>query len=138
MHGDGARLTRCSHYAYSGQVPPTRQSLVKLPLPQTVFLILATLADGQAHGYRIRAELVARSNGAVRLDPGSLYRLISRLLDDGLIVEAAADGGEDDSRRRYYKLTAEGRRVLLAETQRLADLVASVQAAVGRRRARQS
>ena len=120
-------------------MPPTRQSLARLPLPQTVFLILATLADGQAHGYRLRAELIARSHGTVRLDPGSLYRLISRLLDEGLITEASGDPtADEDGRRRYYRLSPDGRRILLAETQRLSDLVATVQAAVGRRRTRHS
>ena len=121
-------------------MPPTPQSLLKLPLPQTVYLILVTLAEGPIHGYRIRAEVIARTHGAMRLDPGSLYRLISRLLDEELIAETekAATTDGDDVRRRYYRLTPQGRRVLLAETRRLADLVAHVQQATGPVRARQS
>jgi DNA-binding PadR family transcriptional regulator len=113
-------------------MPPTRQSLVKLPLPPNVFLMLVALADGPAHGYRLRAELIERSNGTVKLDPGSLYRLISRLLDEGVIAETTGEDA-DDERRRYYRITAEGRRILLSETRRLADLVASVQTAMARR-----
>jgi DNA-binding PadR family transcriptional regulator len=115
-------------------MPPTPQPLSRLPLSPTVFLILLSLAEGDAHGYQIRKHVIARSDGAVRLDPGSLYRLIGRLLDDGLITEVARPGGADeDARRRYYRLTPEGRRVLLRETDRLADLVAQVRARRTRR-----
>lgn len=110
-------------------MPPTRLLTSTLPLSPTVYLILLSLADGDAHGYRIRAEVIARSEGAVTLDPGSLYRLIARLTSDGLIEDAPikprSDG--DDQRRRYYRLTAFGRRVLRAETQRMADLVSLAQ-----------
>lgn len=107
-------------------MPPTRQSTAALPLAPAVFHILLALADGDAHGYRIRADVIERSNGALKLDPGSLYRLIARLSDDGLIDEAPTrpKADEDDERRRYYRLTPLGRRVLAAETNRMADLVA--------------
>lgn len=116
-------------------MPPTRQSTAALPLSSTTFLILLTLAGEEAHGYRIRASVRERSNGAVTLDPGSLYRLIARLVDDGLIAEAPARAraAADDPRRRYYRLTTAGRRVLDAETNRLADLVAVARAATTRR-----
>ena len=118
-------------------MPPVPQSLSRLPLPPSVFLILLSLADGELHGYQIRKDVIARSDGAVRLDPGSLYRLIGRLLDDGLIDEVTRTGGDDDERRRYYRLTPEGRRMLMRETDRLADLVAQVRAR-GARRARKA
>ncbi len=107
-------------------MPPTRQSTAALPLTPAVFLILLALADGDAHGYRIRAAVIERSSGAVALDPGSLYRLIARLSDDGLIAEAPARrrAEGDDERRRYYRLTPVGRRLLKAETARMEELVA--------------
>ncbi len=66
-------------------------------------------------------------NGLVVLDPGNLYRVIKRLLADGLIAEStgrgiAARGGD---RRRYYRITAVGGRVLAAELERLRDLVSA-------------
>ena len=110
-------------------VPPTRQSTATLPLAPAVYLILLALADGDAHGYRIRAAVIERSQGAVTLDPGSLYRLIARLSDDGLVGEAPhRRSSEDDERRRYYRLTSLGRRLLEAETNRMADLVAVARA----------
>lgn len=115
-------------------MPPTRQSTAALPLAPAVFLLLLALADGDAHGYRLRASIAERSGGSVSLDPGSLYRLIARLVDDRLIAEApdAARPAHDDPRRRYYRLTASGRRVLEAETQRMADLVSASRAVTAR------
>src|SRR5215831_7152102 len=96
-----------------------------LPLTPAVFHILLTLADGEAHGYAVMQEVMRRSGGAVRLGPGTLYGAISRLLEDGIIVECEQrpDPEMDDTRRRYYRLTKLGGRVLAAETERLADLV---------------
>ena len=107
-------------------MPPTRQSTAALPLAPAVYLILLALADGEAHGYRIRAAVIERTRGAVTLDPGSLYRLIARLTEDGLLTETARRPAReaDDERRRYYGLTPLGKRVLDAETNRMADLVA--------------
>ena len=116
-------------------MPPTRQSTASLPLAPAVFHILLALADGDAHGYRIRADVIERSDGALKLDPGSLYRLIARLSEDRLIDEAPSrpKPDEDDERRRYYRLTPLGRKVLAAETNRMADLVAVARAKSAKR-----
>jgi DNA-binding PadR family transcriptional regulator len=116
-------------------VPPTRQSAAVLPLAPAVALILLALAGGEAHGYRIRADIIEYSRGTVALDPGSLYRLIARLVDDGLIAEAPrpSRSADDDARRRYYRLTPMGRRLLEAETDRMAELVAVIRATASKR-----
>lgn len=117
--------------AYSPGMPPTRHSTAALPLAPAVYLVLLALLDSDAHGYRIRAEVIERSGGTVTLDPGSLYRLIARLVADGLIVEAPRRplGKGDDERRRYYRITAVGRRTVDAETSRMASWVAAARAA---------
>jgi DNA-binding PadR family transcriptional regulator len=96
-----------------------------LPLTPAVFHILIALADGEAHGYAIMQEVSERSEGSVRLGPGTLYGAIGRLLHDGLIEECSErpDPEMDDERRRYYQLTNLGGGVLAAETQRLEGLV---------------
>lgn len=116
-------------------MPPTRQSTASLPLAPAVFHILLALADGDAHGYRIRADVIERSNGTLKLDPGSLYRLIARLSEDRLIDEAPSrpKAEDDDERRRYYRLTPLGKRVLTAETERMAALVAFSRTKVAKR-----
>ncbi|HEY7418321.1 MAG TPA: PadR family transcriptional regulator [Ktedonobacteraceae bacterium] len=96
-----------------------------LPLTPAVFHILLALADGEKHGYAIMLEIGARTDGAMRLGPGTLYGSIQRMLKDGLIVEAQerADATHGGERRRYYRLTSFGLRVLQAEARRLEQLV---------------
>jgi DNA-binding PadR family transcriptional regulator len=93
-----------------------------LPLTPAVFHVLLALTDGDAHGYAIMKEVEARTGGEVRLGTGTLYGIVKRLLADGWIKESAL--GSDD-RRRTYRLTPFGRRVALAEAERLQDLVLS-------------
>jgi DNA-binding PadR family transcriptional regulator len=102
-------------------------------------LVLLALADGDAHGYSIRQQVLERSDGRLRLDPGSLYRAIGRLVDEGLIEESPETPADhnDDDRRRYYRLTPVGRRALAAEADRLEALAAQVRAA-GLRRPRRA
>jgi DNA-binding PadR family transcriptional regulator len=96
-----------------------------LPLPPAVFHILMAIADDDRHGYGILQEVLTRTNGDVRLSPGTLYRSIQRMLDDDLIVEISERPAPelDDERRRYYRLTAFGRSVARAEASRLHELV---------------
>jgi len=97
-----------------------------LPLQQAEFHILLALCADDRHGYGIIQDVDARTNGALRLSPGTLYRTIQRLLEQGLIEEPrkpATRDGRDDPRRRYYRITPLGTAVARAETQRLADLV---------------
>ena len=96
-----------------------------LPLAPAVFHILMTLADEDRHGYGIIQEVLSRTDGAVRLSPGTLYRSIQRMLEDDVIVEVSKRPAPelDDERRRYYRITAFGRAVARAEANRLHELV---------------
>jgi DNA-binding PadR family transcriptional regulator len=97
-----------------------------LPLPPVTFHILAALADGERHGYAIIQEVAARTDGEIKIQAGTLYRSIQRMLEQGLVAESPA---EDDERRRYYRLTAFGRSVAQAEARRLALMVKLARAA---------
>ena len=103
-----------------------------LPLPAAAFHILMSLAADDRHGYGILLDVAASTSGALRLSPGTLYRSIQRMLEQGLIEETrdrpAPD--EDDERRRYYKMTPFGRSVAHAEVKRLAKLVRLAKASV--------
>jgi len=103
----------------------TRDPAPFLPLPPATFHILVSLAQGDRHGYAIIQEVAERTNGALKLSAGTLYRSIHRMLEQGLVSETATrpDPAEDDERRRYYRLTPLGLQVMRAETDRLADLV---------------
>jgi DNA-binding PadR family transcriptional regulator len=98
--------------------------MVDTPLTPALFHVLLSLADGEKHGYAILKEVEARTDGKVVLSTGTLYGIIKRLLADGWIRESALGSTE---RRRAYRLTAAGRKVALAEAERLRDLVLSAQ-----------
>jgi DNA-binding PadR family transcriptional regulator len=96
-----------------------------LPLTSAAFHILLALTGEERHGYGIMQETTLSSDGKVKIGPGTLYRSIRRLLDDGLIEESDERPVPDldDERRHYYRLTPFGLRVVRAEAQRLAALV---------------
>ena len=86
--------------------------------PPDAFHLLVALADRDLREYAIMQDVAARTNGKLRLSPGTLYGSIKRLLEQGLIIEL-----ENDARRRYYRLTPFGRRVAKAEASRKLGLV---------------
>ena len=97
-----------------------------LPLTPAVFHILLALADADRHGYAISREVAERTDGLVRLGPGTLYGTLGRMMEAGLIEERSRSGARAtaaDERRRYYGLTALGRDVARAEARRLHQLV---------------
>ena len=98
-----------------------------LPLKPVDLHVLLALADEERHGYGLVQEINERTGGLVSLDPGNLYRVIKRLVDDGLVAEADHRAAPDlgNERRRYYRMTGLGGRVLGAELQRLQTFVAS-------------
>lgn len=76
-------------------------------------LVLTSLAEGPRHGYAI-TEDVQRVAG-VRMRPGTLYGVLARLEEDGLIEPLASE-----DRRRPYRLTADGASALREELRGLA------------------
>lgn len=96
-----------------------------LPLPSATFHVLMAVAEDARHGYGIIQDVEERTDGDLRLSPGTLYRTLQRLVERGLIVETAGrpDPEEDDARRRYYRITPFGARVARAEAARLTRLV---------------
>ena len=101
-----------------------------LPLTPAVLHILLALAEGEHHGYAIAQAIEAITDGTVRMGPGTLYGSIGRMVSSGLIEESLKGRGRaaDDERRRFYRITVLGRRVLEAETERLARVVALARA----------
>src|SRR4051812_4352765 len=101
-----------------------------LPLKPIDLEVLLALADEERHGYGLVQAIAAHTDGLVALDPGNLYRVIKRLLADGLVSEAGQRTATDaeGERRRYYCITPLGGRVLAAELDRLRTLVNAPQA----------
>lgn len=98
-----------------------------LPLTEATFFILISLAQEAQHGYAIMKDVERLSEGRILFSTGTLYGALRRLLDQGWIgpVAHGAGGGRP---RKAYRLTAAGRRLLAAETDRLRTLVQTAQA----------
>ncbi len=99
------------------------------PLTPATFHILLSVAEGPAHGYRIKRVVEERTAGAVQLGAGTLYAGLGRMVRDGLIeeTESPEDAAvEPSSRWRFYEITDVGSDVLEREIARLeADLQAA-------------
>ena len=79
-------------------------------------LVLASLADGDKHGYAIMVDV--QEFAGVELGPGTLYGAIARLEERGLIKPVQAD-----DRRQPYRMTAAGKRYLSEQLSGLDALV---------------
>jgi DNA-binding PadR family transcriptional regulator len=101
---------------------PGRTPESALPLKPADFHILMVLLRTERHGYGIMQAVAEDSNQRVRLEVGSMYRLIARLTDEGLIEESPRPPSRG-TRRRYYRITEFGRRVAELEAGRLTDVV---------------
>jgi DNA-binding PadR family transcriptional regulator len=108
-----------------------------LPLSPAEFQVLVALADGEKHGYAIGKEVARRTEGEVRLRAATLYTVLKRLLEQGLVEESASrpDPALDDERRRYYRLSDRGRKVAVAEAERLDATVRQARAKLRVRKA---
>lgn len=76
-------------------------------------LVLAVLSDGPSHGYAIMEALSAKTGGAVSLEGGTLYPVLRRMEDAGLVSGRWSEHA--GRRRRTYALTAKGRTAIKAE-----------------------
>jgi DNA-binding PadR family transcriptional regulator len=96
-----------------------------LPLTPAVLDIMLALGDGELHGYGIMREVKQRTGGRRHLAPGTLYRSLGQMEERGWVVESdeRPDPDLDDERRRYYRLTDLGRKVAVAEVERLEGVV---------------
>lgn len=94
-----------------------------LPLAPAFLHILIALGEGERHGYSIMQDVAERTDGRVRMSPGTLYGSIKRMLADGLIEELTTGAAGADERRRFYRITRFGRRVAAAEAERLSSLL---------------
>ena len=99
-----------------------------LPLTETTFFILLSLAQGPQHGYVIMKDVAALSDARVQLSTGTLYGALSRLLEQGWI-ERADDANAPATKRprKAYQLTEQGRTMLNLEAARLKKLLSIAQ-----------
>ncbi len=83
--------------------------------------VLLALAAGQLYGYAITTAVEEESGGVISPRAGSLYRVLGRLMEAGLIdeTEPTEDENHPGRARRWYRLTPAGRIALSAEAERL-------------------
>lgn len=96
---------------------PTRASLDRIELLQGTLdlLILRTLLLGPLHGHAIAKAIERNSEEVLLVEQGSLYPALHRLIKRGFI--ASEEGISENNRKaKFYRLTARGRKQLLAET----------------------
>jgi len=88
-------------------------------------LILRTLSWGPTHGHGIAKSIERMSEETLKVEHGSLYPALQLLQQEGWI---AAEWGvsQNNQRAKYYRLTAAGRRQLLAETSRWERFVRAI------------
>ncbi|MCI0437073.1 MAG: PadR family transcriptional regulator [Gemmatimonadetes bacterium] len=100
----------------------------RLPLGAMEFHVLLALLGGARYGYAVMKAVEVESGGRVAPQIGSLYRLLTRLMGEGLVEETTAPRGGEGPHpgrdRRYYRLTALGRATVKAEANRLREVVA--------------
>lgn len=100
-----------------------------LPLTNMAVEVLLAVAERDSTGYEIMFAIEERTGGRLSPNPGTLYRAIDRLAADGLLdVRQERLGGKD---RRCLALSDQGRRVLAAESERLAAQVSAARALLG-------
>jgi transcriptional regulator len=88
-------------------------------------LILRTLQWGRQHGHGIGQAIRAQSDDLLKIETGSLYPALHRLVKRGWL-KAEWGVSEANQRARYYQLTAAGRAQLLREQDRWARLVHAI------------
>ncbi len=93
-------------------------------------MVLAAIEERARHGYEIAKLIDERSGGVLRFHIASLYPMLYRMERrgwiDGKWVEKAGQ-----RRRRYYRLTAEGRKVLARQRSTWCELLAALQTVAG-------
>jgi DNA-binding PadR family transcriptional regulator len=94
-----------------------------LPLRPTACAVLAALAQGPRAGIDVLDAVNATVPGRPLLGPGTLYRLMRELRQQGLIARADPDTPPGDDRQVHHVLTALGRAVLVADLDRLSRTI---------------
>lgn len=100
-------------------------------LPGTLeMLILKTLMLGPMHGYGIAGHIQRLSEDVLRVEEGSLYPALQRLLLKGW-VSSTWSRTPTNRRARYYTITVAGKKQLAAEVSDFGRVLGAIQAVMG-------
>jgi transcriptional regulator len=96
-------------------------------LPGTLYMmILQTLSPGTLHGYAIAKRIRDWSKGDLKIEDGSLYPALNRMLTKGW-VKAEWDVTDNNRRARFYRLTPAGRKQLETESTAFNKMIRAIQ-----------
>ncbi len=93
-------------------------------LTESMFYVLMTFSAAECCGAEAAQFVAARTGGALRLGPATLYTILAKFLEVGYLAETGVEG-----RKRTYAITAAGRAAYTAELARLQRIVADAAAA---------
>ena len=79
-------------------------------------LVLRTLSVQSLHGYAISQHIAKLSDGVLKVEQGSLYPALERLLNKGLVTAKWAES-PTGRQARYYTITRAGRKLLSEKTE---------------------
>lgn len=88
-------------------------------------LVLSLLEARPRHGYEIGKLIEVHSKQRIRFRIGSLYPILCRLENKGLITGRWSERS-GERRRRYYRLTGQGRRVLSEQRSSFEEFVTTM------------
>lgn len=76
-------------------------------------LVLKLLEKEEKYGYQLISELRSKSDGMFTLKEGTLYPILYRMEDDGLVISRWSEPKGKEVSRKYYAITDTGKQVLL-------------------------
>lgn len=89
-------------------------------------LILRTLLTGPTHGHAIAKNIQRTSDDVLQVEHGSLYPALNRLIKKGWIFAKWELSSERNREFKYYRLTALGRKQLIRERSKWAQMTAAI------------
>ena len=92
-------------------------------LTPIAFEVLLSLMAGPQHGYGIKLDIEARTEGEISLGSGTLYQAIQRLEREGYIAAVRTRERADPRRGRSYQLQSTGRAAVREHLRRLSRVV---------------
>ena len=98
----------------------------KGPLTEPMYYVLMSFLSRGMCGTEVTEFVERKTAGRVRLGPGTLYTLLAKFQDEGLIAEPEVDG-----RKRTYQITEKGREAFREELDRLRACVNNGEEALG-------
>ena len=129
----GRQVCRLAYYLFMSGIN-TRALDRELKRGSAELLILSLLSARPRHGYELSKLIHTRSGGQLKFHIDSLYPLLYRLEERGWIKGSWVEK-PDERRRRFYRVTAEGRRVLAQQRRKWETFVQAVRRVTGGERA---